>query len=68
DDASFTAASGIRMGAQEMTRYGMREADFADLARLIAAIATEGGAKPEGHWRDQVVEMRSRFRAMRYAL
>lgn len=36
DDASFVDSSGIRMGVQEMTRFGMREGDFEGLAALLA--------------------------------
>jgi glycine/serine hydroxymethyltransferase len=68
DDLSFTAASGIRMGVQEMTRYGMKESDFAELAALIAAIVREGGSRPQGAWREAVLELRSRFSEMHYCL
>ena len=37
-DETFSRPSGIRMGVQEMTRFGMREADFANLARLLADV------------------------------
>jgi aminomethyltransferase len=68
DDLSFTAASGIRMGTQEMTRYGMKEADFTELASLIATIARDAGTMPVGAWREDVVELRSRFSEMHYHL
>ncbi len=68
DDLSFTAASGIRMGAQEMTRYGMKESDFAELATLMATIVREGESRPPGAWRDKVLELRNRFAEMRYCL
>ena len=32
DDEAFTAASCLRMGVQEMTRFGMKEDDFSELA------------------------------------
>ena len=38
DDASFSDASGIRLGVQEMTRFGMREEDFGELAGYMADI------------------------------
>jgi hypothetical protein len=38
DDETFYRPSGIRMGVQEMTRFGMKEQDFDDLARLMAAV------------------------------
>ncbi len=66
DDPSFTAASGVRMGAQEMTRYGMEEGDFAELAVLIAEIVSSGADHPAGHWKPRVVEFRKRFEKMHY--
>jgi len=68
DDPSFAAASGVRMGTQEMTRYGMQEADFEELARLLAKILAAGDSKGEGHWRAEVTSFRGRFREMRYCL
>jgi len=67
DDASFAAASGVRMGAQEMTRYGMDEQDFTALAALIARIVRDdhpGG----GRHADEVRAVRARFTQMRYCL
>ena len=34
--------SGIRIGAQEITRLGMREKDMPELARLVARVVVEG--------------------------
>ncbi len=68
DDPSFTAASGIRMGTSEMTRYGMVEADFEEFAPLLAEIVRDGDRQPEGHWADAVAAFRSRFRDMGYTL
>ena len=66
DDASFAAASGVRTGTQEMTRYGMKEADFRELAGLIAEIIRDGDARPAGHWKDAVKDLRGRFTDMQY--
>jgi len=66
DDPSFAAASGIRMGAQEMTRYGMKEADFAELAALLAEIVGGRETGPVDSWRDAVTAFRSRFVEMQY--
>jgi aminomethyltransferase len=66
DDASFAAASGVRMGTQEMTRYGMKEADFAELAALLAEIVGGRETGPVDSWRDAVTSFRSRFLEMRY--
>ena len=66
DDASFAAASGVRTGTQEMTRYGMKETDFQELATLIAEIVRDGDLKPAGHWKDAIKDLRERFTDMQY--
>ncbi len=66
DDPSFAAASGVRMGTQEMTRYGMETGDFAELAGLLAEIVREAGTKPSGRWRGRVCALRRRFTEMRF--
>ena len=68
DDSSFAAASGIRLGTQEMTRFGMNEQDFRELARLVASILMEGDSEGSGEWRDEVIRLRQRFTRMRYTL
>ncbi len=68
DDASFAVASGVRTGTQEMTRFGMKENDFAELATLVSDIAHNGESKPEGHWKPAVKAFRSRFSEMTYCL
>jgi glycine/serine hydroxymethyltransferase len=62
-DATFYHPSGIRMGVQEMTRFGMKEADFDGLARFLADIVLR--KKDVGR---EVAEFRSRFRTMEYCL
>ena len=64
DDASFASASGVRMGSQEMTRYGMREDDFRELAGLLARIIHHDAA-PGAH-AQEVRAFRSRFATMGY--
>ncbi len=66
DDSGFAAASGVRMGAQEMTRYGMKEADFQEFAALLAEIVSDGATKPKDAWREQVKAFRARFTDMHY--
>jgi aminomethyltransferase len=68
DDASFAASSGVRMGTPEMTRYGMQETDFIELAALLAEILRGDAGAPEGHWREAVAALRRRFTDMRYCL
>jgi aminomethyltransferase len=68
DDPSFAAASGVRMGAQEMTRFGMKEADFAELAGLVADIVGHGGKQSSTSWTNEVMAFRERFTEMQYCL
>jgi glycine/serine hydroxymethyltransferase len=69
DDPSFAASSGVRMGTAEMTRYGMQEGDFVELAGLLADILGNGGASGEAaRWREPVAALRGRFIEMRYCL
>ncbi len=63
DDESFLEASGIRMGVQEMTRFGMEAEDFKQLAGLIADVVIRGMKVKE-----KVKDFRSRFLDMRYTL
>lgn len=41
-EEGFTAAGGLRLGVSEMTRFGMDERDFAEVADLIGAVVLEG--------------------------
>ncbi len=66
DDLSFAASSGVRMGSQEMTRYGMKEDDFRALAALLAEMIREGDERRQGYWKSRVKEFRSDFTTMRY--
>jgi aminomethyltransferase len=60
-DESFTSSSGLRLGVSEMTRFGMKEPDFQELASLFADAVRNGSNVAE-----KVAEFRSRFRAMQY--
>jgi hypothetical protein len=51
------------MGVQEMTRFGMKEKDFAELAGVMADIILRNRAV-----RDEVTRLRSRFLQMQYCL
>ena len=68
DDSSFAAASGIRLGTQEMTRFGMNEADFRELAELVASILRDADRADPGSRREDVIRFRRRFTRMRYTL
>lgn len=63
DDEGFTVSSGLRLGVQEMTRFGMREKDFGQLAGLMADIILKN------HFvKEEVILFRSRFLQMQYCL
>ncbi len=63
DDEGFTAASCLRMGVQEMTRFGMREDDFGELADYIGQVILRGRSVAA-----EVSQFRKRFTEMKYCL
>jgi len=63
DDEAFTASSGLRTGVQEMTRFGMKEADFTELAEYMAAVILQ-----ERDVAGEVTEFRQKFTKMQYCL
>ena len=63
DDEGFTAASCLRMGVQEMTRFGMNEHDFGELADHISQVVLQGRSLAA-----EVARYRKRFTEMRYCL
>jgi glycine/serine hydroxymethyltransferase len=63
DDPSFLDSSGIRLGVQEMTRFGMKESDFDGLAGLMADIIIRNREVGE-----DVKKLRTNFLVMQYCL
>ena len=63
DDETFLEASGIRMGVQEMTRFGMKEKDFDVLSGLIADVVMRNKDVKE-----EVKEFRKNFLEMKFCL
>jgi glycine/serine hydroxymethyltransferase len=63
DDESFLQASGIRMGVQEMTRFGMKEDDFKTLAHYLADVILNNAMV-----REKVADLRQGFLTMQYCL
>jgi glycine/serine hydroxymethyltransferase len=63
DDESFLNSSGIRTGVQEMTRFGMKEDDFEELAGLMAEVIMNDKDVTR-----EVTAYRSKFPEMRYTL
>jgi aminomethyltransferase len=60
DDEAFTTASCLRMGVQEMTRFGMKEDDFAQLAEYMGQVILKDRpvAKEISQFRKNFVEMK----------
>ncbi|MBU2547606.1 MAG: hypothetical protein KKB20_04260 [Proteobacteria bacterium] len=63
DDKTFLHSSGIRLGVQEMTRFGMVEADFETLAGLMAEVVVRNRAVKEA-----VKDHRRKFTEMKFTL
>jgi aminomethyltransferase len=61
DEEGFTASGALRMGVQEMTRFGMQPADFAELAQLMAACILK-----TRRVKDEVMRLRRRFLEMQF--
>ena len=63
DDEGFTAASCLRMGVQEMTRFGMKEDDFGELADYISQVILQGRSMVA-----ELAQYRKQFTEMKYCL
>ena len=63
DDEAFTAASCLRMGVQEMTRFGMMEDDFFQLAEYMSQVILNDRPMAK-----EVSQFRKKFTEMRYCL
>ncbi len=56
--------SGLRLGVQEMTRWGMREGEMREIARLIRKVVIDG-VEPQ-KVREEVRELRRNFQKVHY--
>jgi aminomethyltransferase len=63
DDEAFTTASCLRMGVQEMTRFGMKEVDFAQLAEYMSQVVLHNRTVAK-----EIAQFRKRFTEMKYCL
>jgi glycine/serine hydroxymethyltransferase len=63
DDETFLDSSGIRMGVQEMTRFGMIEKDFGVLAGYVAEVIVRNKSV-----KDEVRRLRRDFLEMKFCL
>lgn len=61
DEEGFTASGALRTGVSEMTRFGMQEEDFHDLAVLIHDVV-----KNNSDVTDKVKALRERFSELRF--
>jgi aminomethyltransferase len=61
EEEGFTASGYLRMGVAEMTRFGMEQEDFHQLALLIRDVIIQ-----QKNVRENVVGLRSRFTDMMY--
>ena len=61
EEEGFTAAGSLRTGVQEMTRFGMTEPDFQELAQLLADVVLN-----DKNVRADVSALRGRFVDMQY--
>jgi aminomethyltransferase len=60
-DEGFTTAGALRLGASEMTRFGMQEEDFGQVAQFIRDVVVDGKDVAE-----EVARFRSRFIDLHY--
>jgi len=60
-EEGFTAAGALRLGVSEMTRFGMEEEDFTELAGLIHDVV-----KKEINVQNRVKTFRQRFRELQF--
>ena len=61
DEEGFTASGAIRLGVSEMTRFGMEEKDFGELAVLIKEAVKDGA-----NVASRVKALRKPFRELRF--
>jgi aminomethyltransferase len=63
DDEAFTTASCLRMGVQEMTRFGMKEDDLAQLAEYMRQVILH-----DRNVAKEISQFRKKFIEMKYCL
>ena len=61
DEESFTASGALRMGVAEMTRFGMAEEDFREVAQLVRDVVVD-----DARVADRVEALRSRFPDLKF--
>lgn len=61
DEEGFTASGALRLGVSEMTRFGMEETDFQELASLIRDVVLKNAQV-----KSRVEKMRQRFQDLKF--
>ncbi len=61
EEEGFTASGALRIGVSEMTRFGMTESDFKELAQMMADVILKNKKV-----KDEIIEFRSLFRDMKF--
>jgi aminomethyltransferase len=61
EEEGFTASGSLRMGVSEMTRFGMEEGDFGEVAELMRDVIIAGS-----NVKERVAAFRKRFLDMKY--
>ena len=61
DEEGFTASGALRLGVSEMTRFGMVEADFQELASLIRDVVVDNAPV-----KDRAANLRKKFTEMQF--
>lgn len=64
DTANPNKPKGLRIGVQEMTRYGMKEEEMRQIARLIAQVVLDGRNTDEV--KREVEQLRGQFQKVQY--
>ena len=62
DEEGFTASGALRLGVSEMTRFGMEEKDFQELASLIRDVVLKNAQV-----KSQAEKMRQRFQDLKFS-
>ena len=60
-EEGFTASGALRLGVSEMTRFGMKQSDFQDLAAFMADVI-----KNDSNIKKEIQLFRNRFQEMQY--
>lgn len=61
EEEGFTASGALRIGVSEMTRFGMTESDFQELAQIVADVVLKNGKV-----KDDISSFRARFLDMKF--